>query len=301
MNHREGQERLSHRGDPRARPSRRRRLAAVALSLAIVGTLAAVMDSSGGQRTRVSRQAKALAAKNEFRRAHTSVFASERRVDQRILSYTGYVRAGTQRRPDIALTFDDGPGPFTLRVLAVLKRLHAKATFFEIGRQVRVDPRITARLERAGMAIGNHTQDHPPLAVLTPAAQALELDQAARAIQDTGAPRPLLFRPPYGSFDAATLRLLRARDILMVLWTVDTRDYARPGVRQIVYAAISGAKPGAIILLHDGGGDRTQTLAALPRIIERLHQHGYRLTTVPELLRDDPPPPQPAPQSPSGD
>jgi peptidoglycan/xylan/chitin deacetylase (PgdA/CDA1 family) len=200
------------------------------------------------------------------------------------------------------LTFDDGPGPFTPRILAVLERMHAKATFFEIGRQVRAHPRITARLARAGMAIGDHTQDHPPLAVLSPAEQTAEIDQAASAIKAAGAPAPLLFRPPYGSFDATTLDLLRARDSLMVLWTVDTSDYAQPGVKQIVYTALSGARPGAIVLFHDGGGNRSQTLAALPRIIERLHQRGYRLVTVPELLQDDPPPlSQHPPQSLGGD
>ena len=166
---------------------------------------------------------------------------------------------------------------------------------------MRAYPSITARLVRAGMAIGDHTQDHPSLGGLTGKRQAVELDRAARAIHAGGGPWPLLFRPPYGSFNAATLALLRARDMLMVLWTVDTRDYARPGVRRIVYTALSGARPGAIILFHDGGGDRSQTLAALPRIIERLRRRGYRLVTIPELLRDDPPPAsRPPPRSRAG-
>ena len=112
----------------------------------------------------------------------------------------------------------------------------------------------------------------------------------------------MLFRPPYGSFDDSTLALLRARDMVMVLWTVDTADYARPGVKRIIYTALSGARPGANLLFHDGGGDRTQTLASLPRILRRLTERGYRLVTVPQLLEHDPPPDgQTPPRSLSGD
>ena len=174
----------------------------------------------------------------------------------------------------------------------MLERFGARATFFEVGRQVRAYPRMTARLARAGMVIGDHTQNHPRLAALTRRQQAVELDRAARAIRAAGGPRPVLFRPPYRSFNPATLALLRTRQMLMVLWTIDTSDYARPGTKRIIYTALSGARPGAIILFHDGGGDRSQTLAALPRIIRRLRQRGYRLVTIPELLRDDPPPPR---------
>jgi peptidoglycan/xylan/chitin deacetylase (PgdA/CDA1 family) len=203
---------------------------------------------------------------------------------------------------EIALTFDDGPSPFTPQILAVLERFHAKATFFEIGREAHAYSRFTTRLARAGMVIGDHTEAHPTMGLLSASAQASELDDAASAIRAAGAPRPLLFRPPYGSFDATTLGLSRARGMVMVLWTVDTSDYARPGVERIVYTALSGARPGAILLFHDGGGDRAETVAALPRTIARLRQRGYSLVTVPELLHDDPPPiGQPSPVSLTGD
>jgi peptidoglycan/xylan/chitin deacetylase (PgdA/CDA1 family) len=108
-------------------------------------------------------------------------------------------------------------------------------------------------------------------------------------------------RPPYGSLDATTLDVLKAQRMLMVLWSVDTSDYARPGVSRIIYTAVSGAQPGAIILMHDGGGDRSETVAALPRIITRLRQRGFRLVTISQLLADDPPPKnQPPPHSLAG-
>jgi peptidoglycan/xylan/chitin deacetylase (PgdA/CDA1 family) len=279
---------------------------ALAALVVVSLTLALVIDSVGRPRAQIQRDrvvgATGPIAQPRRGPAHRPTFAQELRTNRRILSYTSYIRTGVHLRRDVALTFDDGPGPFTSRILAVLERLHAKGTFFEIGGQVRAYPRITARLARAGMAVGDHTQDHPPLALLPSAEQAAEIGQAASAIKAAGAPTPLLFRPPYGSFNPTTLDLLRARDMLMVLWTVDTSDYARPGVKRIIYTAVSGARPGAVILFHDGGGNRSQTLAALPRIIERLHQRGYRLVTVPELVQDDPPHlSQSPPQSLSGD
>jgi peptidoglycan/xylan/chitin deacetylase (PgdA/CDA1 family) len=121
-------------------------------------------------------------------------------------------------------------------------------------------------------------------------AQASQLLQDTTAIGRYGAGFPRLFRPPYGLWNATTLKLLRRYRMLMVLWTVDTSDYRRPGVSAIVRSAVSGARPGAIILLHDAGGNRSETVSALPKIIASLHARGYRLVTVPRLLLDNPPP-----------
>ncbi|HYM55377.1 MAG TPA: hypothetical protein VES97_08445, partial [Solirubrobacteraceae bacterium] len=126
-------------------------------------------------------------------------------------------------------------------------------------------------------------------------------EQIAR-IELLGGPRPVLFRPPYGSFDRTTLRQLHSLHLLMVFWSVDTGDYQQPGVAVIVERALAGAHAGAIILMHDAGGVRTQTIAALPSIIRGLRARGFRLVTVPQLLLDDPPPAgQPLPPNLSGD
>jgi peptidoglycan/xylan/chitin deacetylase (PgdA/CDA1 family) len=170
-----------------------------------------------------------------------------------------------------------------------------------IGRWARRYPRLVAAEARDGFEIGDHTATHPFLSRLSAAAQAAQIAQAATDIRVAGAPRPRLFRPPYGSFDRATLQILRVRRLLMVLWSADTKDYAHPGVAKIIYTAVSGAQPGAIILMHDGGGNRSQTIAALPRIILRLRQRGFRLVTVAQLLADNPPPRgQPPPRQLSG-
>jgi len=294
----------------RARLRRRRAVAGAALVvlLALVASFALIAAPAGPARSHHRRAPPSLSRRASVPGARAAPAGDspgavqEREINRRVLSYTSYIALGTAREPEVALTFDDGPGPYTPQVLSVLERMRVKATFFEIGENVRVFSHYTAQLVKAGMVIGDHTEQHPPMARLDRAQQALELDEAADQIEAMGAPQPLLFRPPYGSFDQTTLQLLRERDMVMVLWTVDTGDYELPGVSRIVASALRGARPGAIILMHDGGGDRLQTVAALPRIIAGLRARGYRLVTAPELLRDDPPPVgQPAPVNLSGD
>jgi peptidoglycan/xylan/chitin deacetylase (PgdA/CDA1 family) len=203
--------------------------------------------------------------------------------------YAPYVTQGSTRRREVALTFDDGPSPFTPQILTILRREHAPATFFQIGRNARQYPDLAREVLATGLPIGDHTETHPPLAGLSSAQQRSEIIGGAKSVQSYGAPYPRLFRPPYGSFNGATVKLARGRRMLMVMWTVDTRDFSQPGAHKIIFTAISGAKPGAIILMHDGGGPRAQTVAALPRIIHVLRRRHFRLVTVPQLVLDDPP------------
>jgi peptidoglycan/xylan/chitin deacetylase (PgdA/CDA1 family) len=195
-----------------------------------------------------------------------------------------------REKRDIALTFDDGPGPYTPQVLSVLEAAHVHATFFSIGRMERYFAASTEQELRDGDVVGNHTENHPLLARLSAREQHEELFEATVRLELAGAPRPQLFRPPYGSFNAITMRELQAMKMLMVLWSVDTADYEQPGTSVIVQHALAGAEPGGIILMHDGGGDRAQTIEALPIIIRELRRQGYHLVTVPQLLIDDPPP-----------
>ena len=220
---------------------------------------------------------------------------ADRAVD-RTLSQTPFVTRGGRAHRDVALTFDDGPSEWTPRIAAELRRLHAPATFFEIGNQVPALSATTRRLARLGFVVGDHTETHPPMAHHRHGFQAYQVRRSAKFIVQAGAPYPRLFRPPYGSFNATTLRVLREYRMLMVLWTNDTEDYLAPGVRHILDAALSGLRPGGIILMHDGGGDRRQTLAAIPSLVRALRLRGYRLVTIPQMLADDPPSPhQPIP------
>jgi peptidoglycan/xylan/chitin deacetylase (PgdA/CDA1 family) len=303
----------SARRAARRRQVRRRQ----AVGLGVIGLLIAVVViafTSGGGRSMllqssVRPQPAATPAKPEapakpvVHHPHTpppAASALAAPVD-RVLRYTSYVRLAGQRHREVALTFDDGPSPYTPQVLRILGRMHVPATFFVIGRSASTYPHFVAAEVAAGEQIGNHTETHPPLGQLSAGEQAAQLEQASAAIKRAGGPSPVLMRPPYGSLDATTLDVLKAQRMLMVLWSVDTSDYARPGVSRIIYTAVSGAQPGSIILMHDGGGDRSETVAALPRIITRLRQRGFRLVTISKLVADDPPPKhQPPPHSLAG-
>ncbi len=227
--------------------------------------------------------------------------AAENRAINRTLAYTPAVlTAGAQHR-EIALTFDDGPGPYTPQVVSVLAKYGVPATFFEIGEEEHYFHDGTTEIASHGWVIGDHTETHPQMSQLSEAAQRQQLLDETANIGRYGAPFPRLFRPPYGLWNSTTLSLLRKFRMLMVLWSVDTNDYTMPGVDSIVHTAVSGAKPGAIILMHDGGGNRQETVDALPTIIKDLRAQGYKLVTVPRLLLDNPAPSNQQISSMSGD
>lgn len=207
-----------------------------------------------------------------------------------MLSYTPAIRSGGTRGDEVALTFDDGPGPYTLDLVHTLNALHVQATFFAIGSQERYFSAGTVAELQAGDVVGDHTETHPMMAALSRHQQHEELFEQMLRIQLLDGPTPRLFRPPYGSFDATTFKQLRRLHLLMVLWSVDTADYTEPGAHAIAQRALAGARPGAIILMHDGGGNRSETIAALPEIVAGLSRKGLHPVTIPRLLLDDPPP-----------
>jgi peptidoglycan/xylan/chitin deacetylase (PgdA/CDA1 family) len=276
---------------------RRRRAVALAI-IAILALLAGMkVGAKGGSITHFHP----VVGRGYFGRIHTlggtgpgsfayAELIAENAAINRTLAKTPYVRiAGSQHR-EIALTFDDGPGPYTPKILSILQRERVPGTFFEVGIAEHYFHAATAQIAAEGFPIGDHTESHAPMSALSRHDQQLQLTQQASTIRRYGVPFPRLFRPPYGLWDKTTLRLLHKYRMLMVMWTVDTSDYRQPGVASIVHSAVSGARPGAIILLHDAGGDRTQTVAALPKIITALRHRGYNLVTVPKLLLDNPAP-----------
>lgn len=174
--------------------------------------------------------------------------------------------------------------------MAILRGSDTPASFFQVGHSVDEDPypaRATMLLDR--VAIGDHTYTHHSLMPMTMDQQQDEIISTAATMQAHGEQAPRLFRPPYGAFNQDTEALMAQRGMAMILWSVDSQDYERPGTKRIVANVMSGARPGAIVLLHDGGGDRGQTVKALPKIIKALRHRGYGLVTVPELLKRDPP------------
>jgi peptidoglycan-N-acetylglucosamine deacetylase len=267
-------------------------LAAAALILAVVlgvggGTAAQHLAVAHGRG--FFGRIRALAGTGAQSFAERELAAENAAVD-RTLAYTPYVRVAGAEHREIALTFDDGPGPYTPRILSILGRANVPGTFFEVGVEDRYFHASTAAMVARGYPVGDHTESHAPMSRLSPADQQAQMLEETAAVGRYGAPFPRLFRPPYGLWNSKTLTLLRRFRMLMVLWTVDTSDYRRPGVEAIVHSAVAGARPGAIILLHDAGGDRIETVEALPKIIAALRARHYRLVTVPRLLLDNPAP-----------
>jgi peptidoglycan-N-acetylglucosamine deacetylase len=197
-------------------------------------------------------------------------------------------RAGGGRK-FVALTFDDGPGPDTRPVLAALKKANVQATFFVIGSNVRANPAVLAQTVAEGHEVGVHTWNHPDLTTLDAKAQKDEVDSTAAEIVSTGGVAARLFRAPYGSVNPSVLKTAEDAKLLSVLWDVDTVDWTGPSTDRIVENAIAQARPGSIILLHDGGGNRASTVAAVPRIISGLRAKGYEFATVGDLVISDPP------------
>ncbi len=281
----------------------RRRRAGAALVLVTILALLIGALASGGTSHPPKPRSSPRTAKAQPTAAQTQALASRRQEEaiDSVLAYTPAVVQGGTRGNEVALTFDDGPGPYTQQLVRTLNALHVQATFFAIGMEERYFSEGTLLELHSGDIVGDHTETHPMLAQLSAHDQREQLQEQIYRIQLLGGPTPRLFRPPYGSFDATTFRELKRLHLLMILWSTDTGDYTRPGVQTIVQRALAGAHPGAIILMHDAGGNREETIAALPAIVQGLRARGLRPVTVPQLLLDDPPPPgQPVPTDLSG-
>ncbi len=177
----------------------------------------------------------------------------------------------------IALTIDDGPSPvYTPQVLRVLEKYGVRATFSMVGENVSYYPAIAREVADAGHTIINHTWDHARLTALSAARQQAEIARATDAIHAATGVHPRMFRAPYGVWTREALAYCARTRLIPLDWSVDPRDWSRPGVSEIVSTIMRTTRPGSIILEHDGGGDRSQTVAALKIVIPRLIGEGYR-------------------------
>jgi peptidoglycan/xylan/chitin deacetylase (PgdA/CDA1 family) len=195
---------------------------------------------------------------------------------------------GPSDRRSLALTFDDGPTPGTLRVLEVLDRHRVKATFFQCGMHVRRNPQISREILAAGHELGNHTDTHPLLAMHTPDFILNEMVRAQLAIEEATGVTPKYFRPPYGVRWFGLGEAQRRMNLLGVMWSVIGRDWRLPGAA-VARRVLRAASNGAIICLHDGRAadtnpDITSTLEAVRIVIPILIDQGYRFETVSQLL-----------------
>ena len=273
---------------PRPRPSpfvaarRGAALAAAAASVAtaVVVAVAACGSSAGTFARRAEIGPLALVA--PISGASPSSTATLYRIVGCRSRGTQLYRNGPSRR-EVAIGFDDGPYTDTPAFVRMLERSHATATFFMIGRQVSSTYRETMLHElRAGDVLGDHSFSHPDMTrTADPRGQ---LERTLAVIRAQTGYTPCVFRPPYGDVNASVVRLASSLGMATVGWNVDPSDYAQPGTAAIVQRVLAQVRPGSIIISHDGGGPRGQTLAAYPRIIATLHRRGYRVVTIPELL-----------------
>ena len=176
----------------------------------------------------------------------------------------------------VALTFDDGPAPATVEILAVLRRNHVKATFCMLGVQAKRYPAIARKVVREGHQLCNHSRDHKNLARLSKAAARAEVADGQRQIHAATGVTPKIFRFPYGSSDAQSRKVVAGFHLRRLGWDVDPQDWRRPPTRQITARIVRHAHRGCVVLMHDGGGDRSHTAASLDATIKQLRKHGYR-------------------------
>ena len=187
----------------------------------------------------------------------------------------------------IALTFDDGPHPVhTPAVLEVLAAEGVQATFFVAGIEVSRFPEVAYQIVAEGHQIANHGYDHRDYRSLTYAEQRTDFQRAQDAIEEAAGVRPSWVRPPYGQMNASTFSLFGKEDIRVAHWTIDPLDFRRPGVRVIRERVVEETRSGSVILLHDGGGDREQTVRATRGIIRDLHEEGFEFVTVEQLFEE---------------
>jgi peptidoglycan/xylan/chitin deacetylase (PgdA/CDA1 family) len=189
-----------------------------------------------------------------------------------------FVTHGPRGRKRIAIGFDDGPSDYTTSVLRVLRNFDSHATFFEIGQETSGRAATMKKILAQGNEIGNHSLHHE----LDPSSGSIH--ETDRLIRNATGFRPCDFRPPDGSVNSGLISRAHAQHLVTVNWEVDPRDWSNPGVGAITSNVINNAHNGSIVVMHDGGGNRSQTVAALPAILSHFRHRGYKFVTVAELL-----------------
>ena len=291
----DGRVQLRKRRDRRARLLRRRRrfglLAALAVGVALVVALSAVLASSPPAHTRVRATSSGgklqrLVTPGLQRRAQLAAVKRLAAV-RRLAAYGLPLFCGGRSRRMVALTFDDGPGPYTRLAVQKLREAHLHATFFLVGKEILAYPGV-AQLERLVAAAGDHTMTHPFLPGLSHAAMVQEIVGARRLIERTTGQPVVLFRPPYEAMVPAIDHEVRSLGMVEVLWNVDSADSLGANYAGIEHNVLAGLHPGSIILMHENHG---QTIRALPTIFAALKHDRLRAVTVPQLIAQDPPSP----------
>ncbi|MFI5674382.1 polysaccharide deacetylase family protein [Streptomyces cellulosae] len=264
--------------------TRRRVLLAGAAACGAAGTAGLLTPGSGGEPVPPSPPAAGSQARPELK---PSAY--------RLQPLTGYgpprvepARALVRREPflrlsgrgsTMVLTFDDGPDPrYTPHILDTLAEYDVRAMFFVCGEMASYHPDLLVRMADDGHVVGNHTWSHPLLTRLSRGRIRYEMERTSDLIEDVYGERPQWFRAPYGAWNRAAFQLGAELGMEPLAWTIDTLDWTRPGTRAIVGRVEHGAAPGVVVLSHDAGGDRTQSVRALRDYLPHLLDCGYHIT-----------------------
>lgn len=287
--------RRARRAAKRARLRRNRWLALVGALAAVAAAVIAALELGGGTGSGPASEtvhgglpaapASATAPRTRAGRAAGGAPGREERaaVQRALQARVPLYRAGTRGR-EVALTFDDGPGPFTAQTLRALRHYGMGATFFLVGRNLASWPGIPAN-EAATGAVGDHTWTHPLLTRLGAAGVTGELARTQRAVARAGHGPVVLFRPPYGAHDATVDATARRLGMLEVLWSIDSRDSEGADWRRMLATVEGSLRPGDIVLFHENRG---QTQKVVNRLLPWMRRHDLRSVGLPRLLADDP-------------
>jgi peptidoglycan-N-acetylglucosamine deacetylase len=261
--------------------------AALMVALGLAALLGSVVSRRSVGRTVVRATPPSAAVARRPSAARASRAKAQLAAVERLAAEGLPLFCGGHSKRMVALTFDDGPGPYTRLAIDKLRKHHLRATFFLVGKQIRANPGL-APLERLVGVVGDHTMTHPFLPALPRAEMVQEIAGAKALIEHVTAQPVVLFRPPYEGRTPAIEREARALGMLEVLWNVDSGDSLGANYAGIEHNVLAGLHPGAIILMHENRG---QTIRALLTIFAALARAHLRAVTIPELVEEDPPSP----------
>lgn len=189
----------------------------------------------------------------------------------------------------VSLTFDDGPSPYTVYILDILKQYNVPATFFVVGPEVKKFPHLIHRIYSEGHVMGNHTWSHPDITTISENQLRSEIDSTNIEIKKVIGKSPILFRAPYSKIDHRTEAIIKKMGMTSVLWNVDSRDWCEDSSLAVQKYVMTGLQQNSLIVMHDGdqygSGPRDQTVEALSQIIPNLLNNGYQFVTVPKFHR----------------
>ncbi|MEZ2319751.1 MAG: polysaccharide deacetylase family protein [Microcoleus sp.] len=203
-------------------------------------------------------------------------------------NFLGFNRADTEDKV-VAITYDDGPyPPYTNQLLDVLDRYQVKATFFEIGHNIEKHPEIVPRIIARGDELANHSYSHKDMMFKPREFLLAEISKTDKLLRDLGVKQDSIsFRPPWGRRFLVLSYLLSQMHKKLIMWDVDSQDYEKTHtVEDIANQVINHVRSGSIVVMHDGGGDRSKTVAATEIIVKTLQSQGYKFKTVSELLKN---------------